>query len=48
MLAETAWCKLSWVLGHASDPDDIRTEMLRDVAGELDPVSRIDAYNFCR
>lgn len=48
MLTETAWCKLSWVLGHASDPDDIRTEMLRDVAGELDPVSRIDAYNFCR
>jgi len=48
MLAETAWCKLSWVLGHASDYEDVRSEMLRDVAGELDPVSRIDAYNVCR
>ncbi|RZN50491.1 Glu-tRNA(Gln) amidotransferase subunit GatD [archaeon] len=48
MLAETAWCKLSWVLGHANDYEDVRSEMLRDVAGELESVSRIDAYNVCR
>lgn len=47
MLAETAWCKLSWVLGHVQDRDEVARAMLLPVAGEVEDTSRLDVYG-CR
>lgn len=34
MLPETAYVKLMWVLGQTEDPQEVRTMMLKDLAGE--------------
>lgn len=34
MLPETAYCKLSWVLAHTDDPDEVRSMMLTPIANE--------------
>ena len=40
--AETAFCKLSWVLGHTKDMKKIKEEMLTNFAGELSERSPLD------
>ena len=35
MLPETAYVKLMWAMGQASDPDEVRKIMLTNIAGEL-------------
>jgi len=35
LLPETAYAKLLWVLGHASDPTSVKELLLRDRAGEF-------------
>jgi glutamyl-tRNA(Gln) amidotransferase subunit D len=43
LLPETAYAKLLWALGHASSPEEVRTLLLRDRAGEFHqrrPVER--------
>ncbi len=44
MLPETAYVKLMWVLGHTSDPEDVRQMMLKNYAGEITPYTRFDTY----
>jgi len=41
MLAETAYVKLMWVLGHTSDKEKAREMMLTDYAGEISTKSGI-------
>jgi glutamyl-tRNA(Gln) amidotransferase subunit D len=35
LLPETAYAKMLWALGHASDADGVRRLLQRDVAGEF-------------
>jgi glutamyl-tRNA(Gln) amidotransferase subunit D len=35
MLPETAYIKLAWVLGHTTDPGEVKARMLMNVAGEI-------------
>ncbi|EQD53634.1 Asparaginase/glutaminase [mine drainage metagenome] len=35
LLPETAYVKLLWALGHASSPDDVRSLLRLDRAGEF-------------
>ena len=48
MLAETAWCKLCWVLGHYDDAGEIAAAMLTPLAGEMGCTSRMDTYSLGR
>ena len=48
MLAETAWCKLCWVLGHYDDRQEIAAAMQTPMAGEMGCTSRMDTYSFGR
>lgn len=38
MLAETAFVKLGWVLGHKTWKTKVAEKMLENVAGELNPL----------
>ena len=40
MLPEVALVKLMWALGQTGDPDEVRTIMTQDLAGEISPSSR--------
>jgi glutamyl-tRNA(Gln) amidotransferase subunit D len=40
MLPETAYVKLMWVLGQTQNPEEIRTNMLRNIAGEITDSTR--------
>ncbi|MGC8885108.1 MAG: Glu-tRNA(Gln) amidotransferase subunit GatD [Candidatus Nanoarchaeia archaeon] len=44
MLAETAFVKLGWVLGHTKNIDEIKTQMTTNIAGEL--LDRISPQSF--
>ena len=44
MLPETAFSKLSWVLGHTDDPDQVREEMTTPIAGEITPREPPNGY----
>lgn len=44
MLPETAFVKLSWVLGKTRDLNEVRKLMLTDIAGEINPRHTIDLY----
>jgi len=48
MLAETAWCKLCFALGHYDSHDELREFMLSDIAGEITDRSHVDEYNYQR
>ncbi len=44
MLPDTALVKLMWVLGHASEAEEVRTLMASNLAGEINP--RIELEDF--
>lgn len=44
MLPGTAYIKLMWVLGRTADHAEVADMMITDIAGELSPVSRSDAF----
>ncbi|MET1129249.1 MAG: Glu-tRNA(Gln) amidotransferase subunit GatD [Thermoproteota archaeon] len=44
MLPEVAFVKLSWVLAHYSDPEEIRSIMLTNLAGEINDRHTLDVY----
>lgn len=44
MLAEVAYVKLGWVLGHTKKPSEIKKQMLTNVAGEIS--EKIDPRTF--
>ncbi len=44
MLPETAYVKLSWVLGKTRDLGEVRKLMLTNIAGETNPRSTINLY----
>jgi glutamyl-tRNA(Gln) amidotransferase subunit D len=44
MLAETAYVKLGWVLGHTKDMAEARKMMLTNYAGEMTQRSKEDGY----
>lgn len=44
MLPETAYVKLMWVLGHSQDPQEISRLMQTNLAGEIAPRTRPDAF----
>ena len=35
MLPETAYIKLSWILGHTNDYSEVKKNMLANLSGEL-------------
>lgn len=41
MLPETAYVKLSWVLGHTNEMEEVKKMMLKNFAGEINERSRI-------
>ncbi|MBR9682838.1 MAG: Glu-tRNA(Gln) amidotransferase subunit GatD [Candidatus Aenigmarchaeota archaeon] len=42
MLPEVAYVKLSWVLGHTKNPDEVKKMMLTNIAGEITERSVIN------
>ncbi len=42
MLPETALVKLMWVLGHTTEPSEVRGLMISDLAGEINPKLRLE------
>ncbi len=44
MLPETAYVKLSWVLGITRDLKEVRKLMLTNIAGEINPRHTVDLY----
>ncbi|MHA1803677.1 MAG: Glu-tRNA(Gln) amidotransferase subunit GatD [Promethearchaeota archaeon] len=46
MLLEVAYVKLGWVLGQTSDPDEIKTLLLQNIAGEILDREIPIAYNY--
>lgn len=44
MLAETAYVKLGWALGHTNDMNKAREMMLTNYAGEITPRSKEEGY----
>jgi glutamyl-tRNA(Gln) amidotransferase subunit D len=44
LLAETAYVKLGWVLGHTKSPDEVREMMLTNYAGEITERSLPGTY----
>jgi glutamyl-tRNA(Gln) amidotransferase subunit D len=44
MLPEVAYCKLGWVLGHTTDPAEVKELMQKDIAGEI--TERTDVRSF--
>ncbi|MHA1687919.1 MAG: Glu-tRNA(Gln) amidotransferase subunit GatD [Promethearchaeota archaeon] len=46
MLPEVAYVKLGWVLGQTSDPDEIKSLLLQNIAGEIIDREIPIAYNY--
>ena len=46
MLPEVALVKLMWVLGQTKNPEEVRTLMTTDLAGEINPAITLDEYVF--
>jgi len=44
MLAETAYIKLGWVLGHTKKLDEVKKQMLTNIAGELNPKIQPNSF----
>ncbi|MBT5022364.1 Glu-tRNA(Gln) amidotransferase subunit GatD [Candidatus Woesearchaeota archaeon] len=44
MLPETALIKLSWVLGHTTDKAEVKKMMLKNIAGEINPIIDEGSY----
>ncbi len=44
MLPETAYIKLGWVLGHTTDPNEVKARMLMNVAGEISDRTVAEAF----
>jgi len=44
MLPETAYIKLGWVLGHTTEPQEVRARMLMNLAGELSDKTLPQAF----
>ncbi|ARM76562.1 Glu-tRNA(Gln) amidotransferase subunit GatD [Acidianus manzaensis] len=44
MLPEVALVKLMWILGHETDQEKIKTLMLTNIAGEINPRHSIDLF----
>jgi glutamyl-tRNA(Gln) amidotransferase subunit D len=44
MLPETAFVKLMWVLGHTTDPDEVRRQMRESLVGEINPSLRVGEF----
>jgi glutamyl-tRNA(Gln) amidotransferase subunit D len=44
MLPETALVKLMWVLGHTTDPEEVRTLMTTNLVGEINPRLGIEDF----
>jgi glutamyl-tRNA(Gln) amidotransferase subunit D len=44
MLPETAYVKLSWILGHTKDLERVREMMLTNIAGEITERSEIETF----
>ncbi|MFH1200241.1 MAG: hypothetical protein V1708_04185, partial [Candidatus Micrarchaeota archaeon] len=44
MLAETAYVKLGWVLGHKTSVEDAKKLMLENVAGEFNPRITLEEF----
>ncbi len=44
MLPETALVKLMWVLGHTTDPDEVKQLMTADLAGEINPRLELEDF----
>ncbi|MFQ5947075.1 MAG: Glu-tRNA(Gln) amidotransferase GatDE subunit D, partial [Anaerolineae bacterium] len=42
MLPETALVKLMWVLGHTTEPSEVRGLMVSNLAGEINPKLRLE------
>jgi len=45
MLPEVAAVKLMWVLGHTTDPEEVKRLMLTNIAGELIPSISMSTFN---
>ena len=44
MLPETAYIKLGWVLGHTTDPQEVKARMLMNIAGEISDRTVAEAF----
>ncbi|MFQ6051478.1 MAG: Glu-tRNA(Gln) amidotransferase subunit GatD [Candidatus Hydrothermarchaeota archaeon] len=44
MLPEVAYVKLSWVLGHTEDREEVRNLMLKNIAGEISETSDFRSF----
>lgn len=44
MLTETAYIKLSWILGHTTDINEVKQKMLENIAGEINEKHLPDSY----
>ncbi len=48
MLAEVAYIKMMWILGHTDDPDEVRRLFHEDMAGEVDDPTEPLAFGEAR
>jgi len=44
MLPETAYVKLGWVLGHTKEPEEAKTMMMQNIAGELSQKQIVNTF----
>ena len=44
MLPETAFIKLSWVLGHTTNLEKVKELMLKNIAGEINTRSNKETF----
>ncbi|HLE96875.1 MAG TPA: Glu-tRNA(Gln) amidotransferase subunit GatD [Candidatus Thermoplasmatota archaeon] len=44
MVPETAYVKLMWILGHTTDPAEVRRLMAEDLVGEMGERTPVDTY----
>ncbi|HUR63801.1 MAG TPA: hypothetical protein VM241_04895, partial [Candidatus Thermoplasmatota archaeon] len=44
MTPEAAYIKMMWILGHTSDPKEVRKLFLTDLAGEMDAPVDLRAF----